>query len=65
MDSLAIFLLFLIILFIALIVYLALNPRYEVITQTIPNRIRPPRPLMSQFGPYWSHGGHFNSALIY
>lgn len=65
MDSTAIFLLVLIIVLLAVIVFVALNPTFEIMPYPVMPRPIRPRPVMPQFGPYWSHGGQANSGLLY
>ncbi len=55
MDSTAIFLGIIMILLLAVIIYLIMNPKYEVIHTGRRHHYRPPHPVMPQFGPYWAH----------
>lgn len=61
MDSTAVFLALIIIMLLGVIIYVALNPAYEI----IPGRRRHYRPQMPQYGPYWTHGGQSNTGLLY
>ena len=65
MDSTAIFLAIIMITLLAVIIYLIMNPKYEVIHSGKRHHYRPPHPVMPQFGPYWAHGGQTNSGLLY
>lgn len=65
MDYTAIFLALLIIVLLGVVVYLVLNPTYEVIHSGGRHHYRPEHPVMPQFGPYWTHGGQANSGLLY
>lgn len=62
MDSTAIFLGIIMIILLGVIIYLIMNPKYEVIHS---GRRRHYRPHMPHFGPYWSHGGQSNTGLLY
>ena len=64
MDSTAIFLAVIMVVLLAVIIYLIMNPKYEVIYSGRRHHYRP-YPVMPQFGPYWAHGGQTNSGLLY
>jgi hypothetical protein len=64
MDSTAIFLAVIMVVLLAVIIYLIMNPKYEVIYSGRRHHYRS-HPVMPQFGPYWAHGGQTNSGLLY
>jgi len=67
MDATAYILLFAIILFLVVIVFLLLNPTFEIMPYPVMPRHHSRHPVMPQpqFGPYWTHGGQTNSGLLY
>ncbi len=66
MDSTAILLLIFMIGFVSIIVYLLLNPTYIIVPGRNRHHSAMPQPQpQPQYGPYWSHGGHTNSGLLY
>ncbi len=64
MDSTAILLLIFMIALVSVTVYLLLNPTYIVVPGTRKHHSEPPHSL-PQYGPYWAHGGHASSGLLY
>lgn len=64
MDNTALLLMLFMIGLVSVIVYLLLNPTYIVVPGTRRHHSVMPRPL-PQYGPYWAHGGHTSSGLLY
>lgn len=59
--AIAIFLVVISILLFSVIVYLLLQPQYDVARR----HTVMPHPVMPRFGPYWAHGGQTNSDILY